>query len=222
MISLEIVSGEAVVQAELPPGWLAFVDADWLPHAGGRTPAIAVSPEGTIQWGEGPAEPVPPGSDADACVGRALWGVAEEAANVARGTGEPRHVRGRGFIAAGVRDALGLPPGDSEPPPDETFGTIVDATGDPDAIADATRRLTNLGGLVLVGESAEGAIALDLYPDVHVRGLHVSGVAPPLHQGRRQASWGEGDPGRAVREAQTPLRPGDAVPGRALLYRISS
>jgi hypothetical protein len=58
-----------------------------------------------------------------------------------------------------------------------------DTTGDPDAIADATRRLADGGVLVLAGESAGRRTDINLYPDVHVRGLRVVGAGPLLAQG---------------------------------------
>lgn len=211
------------MRAALPPGCRAFVDADWLPRChDGRAPALVVSSEGQIQWCDGPARAMSPGTDPDACVGLALRAVAEEAAEAARRTGGPRQVRGRGFIAAQVRELLGLAPEVAERPPDGPLGTIVDTTGDPDAIADATRSLADLGTLVLAGETHGGTLALDLYPDVHVRGLRMVGVAPPLHEGLPQGSRSEGDLARAVREAQASLRPGDVLPDGALLYHLSS
>jgi threonine dehydrogenase-like Zn-dependent dehydrogenase len=121
-----------------------------------------------------------------------------------------------------VRDLLGLAPEVTERPPDGPLGTIVDTTGDPDAIADATRSLADLGTLVLAGETHGGTLAIDLYPDVHVRGLRMVGVAPPLHDGLPQGSRSEGDLARAVREAQASLRQGDVLPDGALLYHLSS
>jgi hypothetical protein len=210
------------VRANLAPGWQAFVDADWLRRRhGGPAPALVVSPEGEIRWHEGPAHGTSAGTDPETWVGRALRAVAEEAADAARRARGPCHVRGRGFIAAQVRRLLGLAPELADRPAAGPPGTIVDTTGDPDAIADATRSLADLGTLVLAGETHGDRLEFDLYPDVHVRGLRLVGVAPPLHDGLPQGSRGDGALARAVREAQASLRPGDVLPEGALLYRIS-
>ena len=223
MIEVDVTGGRPVVRAAIPPGWHAFVDADWLPRRqGGPVPALVVSMEGQIQWYEDPALAMSPGWDSDAWVGRAFRAVADEAAEVARRAGGPHDVRGEGFIAARVRELLGLAPEAAERSPDEPLGTIVDTTGDPEAIADATRSLANLGTLVLAGETPGGALGLDLYPDVHVRGLRLLGIAPPLHEGLPHPSRGDGDAALAVREAQVSLRAGDVLPDGALLYRVSS
>jgi threonine dehydrogenase-like Zn-dependent dehydrogenase len=150
-----------------------------------------------------------------------LRAVAEEAAEAARRARGPCQVRGRGFIAAQVRQLLGLASEMPERPPAGRLGTIIDTTGDPDAISDATRDLADLGTLVLAGE-AHGGFAFDFYPDVHVRGLRVVGIAPPLHDGLPPGSGREGDLVRAVREAQLSLRENDVIPEGALLYRVAS
>jgi hypothetical protein len=60
-------------------------------------------------------------------------------------------------------------------------GTIVDLTGDPENVAAATRRLRDLGTLLLAASSGGRSLDLDLYPDVHLRGLRVVGA--PLDSG---------------------------------------
>ena len=52
---------------------------------------------------------------------------------------------------------------------------IVDTTGRPEVIAQALTRLADLGLLVLAGPPP-AALSLDLYSDVHVRGLRLVGV----------------------------------------------
>lgn len=51
---------------------------------------------------------------------------------------------------------------------------IVETTGRPEVIRQALARLADLGLLVLAGPPS--VLALDLYPDVHVRGLRLVGV----------------------------------------------
>ena len=69
----------------------------------------------------------------------------------------------------------------------------MDTTGDPEVIRDSTRRLSAFGILVLVGEVLGRRLDIDLYPDVHQRGLRIVGVAPPLadpsRRRRRPTNW---------------------------------
>ena len=81
-------------------------------------------------------------------------------------------VVGDGALAARLRESLPAPSSTGAP------DAIVETTGDPAAIADALRRLDDLGTLVLAGPAPRGPVALDLYADLHVRGLTVVGVAP--------------------------------------------
>ena len=50
-------------------------------------------------------------------------------------------------------------------------------------IVDATRRVADLGTIVLVGEALGRTADMNLYADVHVRGLTLVGVSPPLQHG---------------------------------------
>jgi hypothetical protein len=102
----------------------------------------------------------------------------EAAAAVAEGD-TPVEVTGDGIIARRIRAIVG-----SAPVPGTTGverpGAVVDTTGDPAVILAATQRLTDFGILALVGEPLGRPLDLDLYADVHRRGLRVVGVAPPL------------------------------------------
>jgi D-arabinose 1-dehydrogenase-like Zn-dependent alcohol dehydrogenase len=60
----------------------------------------------------------------------------------------------------------------------DRVGAAVDTTGDPALIAGLLTRLADLGTLVLAGPPAPEPPALDLYADLHVRGLTVVGIAP--------------------------------------------
>ena len=60
----------------------------------------------------------------------------------------------------------------------DRIGAAVDTTGDPAVITDLLTRLADLGTLVLAGPPAPEPPALDLYADLHVRGLTVVGIAP--------------------------------------------
>lgn len=52
---------------------------------------------------------------------------------------------------------------------------IVERSGRPEAILAATRRLADGGRLVLAGDTPDGRLDIDLYPDVHRRGLTLVG-----------------------------------------------
>jgi hypothetical protein len=105
--------------------------------------------DGLAWFGHAPV-PVPRGIDLDTASALALLAVAPDAAAVEGLMTSPVEVTGNGLIAQQIRALIGNPfrAGDVERPP-----AIVDMTGDPAVIADATRRLADLGTLVLVGES---------------------------------------------------------------------
>ena len=55
---------------------------------------------------------------------------------------------------------------------------IVEETGDPAEIEGALARAEDLGTVVLAAQVAEGEAMVDLYADLHVRGLTLL-TAPP-------------------------------------------
>lgn len=83
----------------------------------------------------------------------------------------PVEVIGDGPVAERLRTAVGRAG-------DGPLQVVVDTTGDPERIADALERLDDLGLLVLAGPLHPGQVSMDLYADLHVRGLTVVGVAP--------------------------------------------
>jgi threonine dehydrogenase-like Zn-dependent dehydrogenase len=86
-------------------------------------------------------------------------------------------VTGDGLVAAEARRLLEeegrLAAGDD--PPD----AIVETTGDPAAIAAATARVADMGTVALAGEPLGRTLSLDVYTDVHVRGLRLVGIGRP-------------------------------------------
>jgi hypothetical protein len=60
--------------------------------------------------------------------------------------------------------------------PNEPPSAIIDTTGDAAEVVSALRRVEDLGTVVLAGPHASKVVALDLYADVHVRGLTIIGV----------------------------------------------
>ena len=190
MIRTHAEGGGAVLEASLDPGAVAYLDAEWLLPATGRAlPHVLVAPDGSLRWGEHATPGVGPERDPDLASGLVLLAVAREAINAAReaidaarpgpGNGSV-DVIGSGVVASYIREALPR----SADTTTEAPTVIVDTTGDPSAIIEATRRLATLGTLVLAGEAREPGFPMNLYPDLHVRGLHVIGVAPPLFDGR--------------------------------------
>lgn len=148
--------GGLVVDAELAAGCAAFFDREWVsPEPATAIPAIVVA--------GAPAERL-------AKAARALAGIACDAV-AAAGDG-PVAVTGSGFIAEEARRRLAAEcrlaaAGERSP------AAIIETTGDPGAIVEATRQVRNLGRVVLAGEPLGRAYPLDVYADLHLRGLHL-------------------------------------------------
>lgn len=82
----------------------------------------------------------------------------------------PVEVLGDGALAAALRERLAARISHGS----DAAGAAIDTTGDAAVIAAALARLADLGTLVLAA-ACEPA-PLDLYTDVHVRGLTIVGV----------------------------------------------
>lgn len=192
--------GALVVDAELAAGCAAFFDREWVsPEPGTAVPAIVV--EGT------PAE-----RRAEAA--RVLAGVAWDA--VAAGGDGPVTVTGSGFIAEEARRRLAAEnrlaaAGEGSP------AAIIETTGDPRAIAEATRQVRNLGRVVLAGETLGRAYPLDVYADLHLRGLHLIARGRP---GARAPVATDIEAGPANR-LQT-IAPGEPLDTTALWFCVVS
>lgn len=89
----------------------------------------------------------------------------------ALGGAAPVEIAGEGELADALRARLGNRLAGSGRP-----AAVVVASEDPDAIRAALSAVDDLGLVVLAAPVPE-PLALDLYPDVHVRGLTVAGVA---------------------------------------------
>ena len=92
---------------------------------------------------------------------------------------EPVEVLGDGPLARALRARLRLEA--TVLAPDARPAVIVETTGDAAAIGAALARVADLGTVVLAGTCGAGSapVALDLYADLHVRGLTVVGVPLP-------------------------------------------
>lgn len=219
MIRAEVDGDSVVLEAALPPGSVAYVDKDWIPRSPGAVAAIVAAGNCELAWCGGTPVPVPSGIDLDTASAAALVAVAREAAAVEGLMTGPVEVIGVGLIAQQVR---ALVAGRLRAGRDERPKVIVDVTGDPAVISDATRRLANLGTLVLVGESLGQSLELNLYPDVHVRGLTLIGIPPPLRHPTFEGGIDPLDP--LLQEARTLLVPADfcePLPAGAAWYRVS-
>jgi len=161
--------------------------------------------------------PIPSCLDSDTAALLALLAVAQDAADAVASVGTVE-VRGRGVIALQVRALLAGRTSEGEAQP----AAIVDTTGDPGVIVDATRRLAPLGTLVLAGEVVGRTVELNLYPDIHVRGLTLVGVTAPLQGGAPSVLAGAEDPLLAAcRKELASATPGSPLPSDAAWYRMA-
>ena len=149
-----------------------YFDAEWL-GVTGAVPLV-VEDDGTVRFRSRTLS-APPEADPDVTALRAFGSLADAVARILEPeTASRLEVTGDGIVAGLVRAAVASR--DAEDAPD----VVVDTTGDPTVVADATRRLRSLGLLVLAGESFGRSMDLDLYPDVHVRGLRIAATGPLL------------------------------------------
>jgi hypothetical protein len=167
---------------EAAPGDILWADVDWA--TGERGPLAA------LRWRDGVlfagSRSVPVSGDPERVAALALLRTAQDA--VAAIASVPRNrvdVVGRGIVAAFARRMLGVP----SPRGDVPLAVVV-TTADETALIAATRRLADSGTLVLASETGGRALPLDLYPDVHVRGLRIVAVPPLLSSGIAEApAW---------------------------------
>ena len=151
------------------------------------------------------------GADEGVAAGAAaLAAIAHEA--VATATGDSVAVTGSGLIAAEARRLLrehGRLAQEEGPPPT----AAIETTGAPGAVADATKSVRDMGTIALAGEPLARAYDLDLYPDVHVRGLTLIGIP------RVQSPAGTSP--EHARHGLQELRTGEALDGTALWYCVT-
>lgn len=81
-------------------------------------------------------------------------------------------VTGDGPLALAARERLAGRPAQERP------DVVVETTGDPDAILDAIARVVDCGTVVLAGPKLGEPVLLNLYTDLHARGLRLVGVDP--------------------------------------------
>jgi hypothetical protein len=204
--------GGIIVEPELPRGAVAYIDADWIPAGGSdELPALVVT-DRSIAWYGSDSVERPREVEPDGAAALVLLRLAQYAADVVRGVAAATvDVVGDGAVARSVASLLGLP---SATKP----AAIVDASGEPGLIAAATKHVSDLGLIVLAGEPAGRALTLDLYPDVHVRGLQVAGVSRP---DLAHLSWaGEAFLPEVLVNGPTAAQPAQPLPAGAW-YRVT-
>lgn len=86
----------------------------------------------------------------------------------------PVTVEGSGPLADRLRGRLGS----AVTPAGERPATVVDTTGDLARIEQLMHKVDALGTVVLAGPAVDPEGTVDLYADLHVRGLTVITVAP--------------------------------------------
>jgi threonine dehydrogenase-like Zn-dependent dehydrogenase len=198
------------------------VDADWTRAPAPQSiPAIVADAEGVLRWCGGTPVSVPRGLDPETAAGLALLDVAR-AAVAALGKSSPGsvEVNGVGIVARLVRALLPASASATNGSGPERPSAVIDATGNQDDIKDATHRLADGGTLVLAGETLGRRLTLEVYPDIHVRGLKLVGVEPPLHGGELGVSAVDDDHLIILRECLSTVASGRRVPPGAGWYRI--
>ena len=191
---------------------VAFVDAEWLrASSGGRLRAIGVTADGVARWydacGGYEELDLPVGASTDTAGHGVLAGFAARARQIVAEAGGTVEVIGTGAVAQAIAHAVGTTAGLRV----ESPRTIVDTTGKADVLVDATQRLPELGTFVLAGPPPSANVTIDLYPDVHVRGLRLVGVGTPEVAAAADAPDVD-DPAR--------VRAGEPVPVGASWYRV--
>jgi hypothetical protein len=157
--------------ADVPAGATAYVDADWFGPDGELLEAVIVEDDG-VHFLTGPSAMAQ--GDRDLLGGAVLERIATRVVEATRARNlVDVVVPGRGLLATQVRQLLG------DGSTDTSGGSpacIVDTTGSPEVVTDLLSSLENLGALVAAGPVAGRTFPLNVYSDIHARGLHVIGI----------------------------------------------
>ena len=204
----------------MPAGSIAYVDRDWLPAARGPVSSLTVASDGALAWCGGPPVRGASKLNPETRAALLLLAVAKDAAAAVEGVPSASvAVTGKGLIAQHVREMVGCPAAARGA---ERPAAIVETTGDPGVIVEATRTLSDQGTLVLVGEALGRQLDMNLYPDVHRRGLTLIGVARPLQEPGALAAAPEEDlPVRRSCELLASVRSGEPLVPDATWYAVS-
>lgn len=155
---------------------VAYIDGDWLPGScyDGPLRAIIVSHTGLF-W-DGALVIAPNESfDFDSLGLAAFLSLARLAVtHVSVPSGQRIAVPGDGILARAVRQLLGAAA--TTEASERPYACIV-TSGQSDAIRQALAEVVDLGKVVLAAPAAASQISLDLYRDVHRRGLELEGLS---------------------------------------------
>jgi hypothetical protein len=187
---------------------VAFVDRDWIwPNSSRPVPALRVDTDGQLWWLDRRLDGV--SGEPQAHVGALIGAFADDVLAATAGI-DPNTIRvtGTGVIAAEIRSRLGNSDGASSERP----GAVIETTGDGAALTTACNEVRDRGLILLAGEPA-GEVDIDLYRDVHRRGLQMLGI-PGLGHSRDVRV----DVSRRLAEPCT-VAAGDELPS-ALWYRV--
>lgn len=197
---VHLASGRLEVE-ELEQGTTLIVDADWLPPSRSGVVTPLVLRDGSAALDDGRTAPLTLPDDHIASAIALVGDVLGEIERLIDGSGHIEVV-GSGVVARSLRRSA--IPGPSQ--------TIVDGTGRTDSLRAALQRLPDRGLLVVAGESPD-VVDLDLYDDIHLRGLRLV-VAPRILDAAHAQTSLRIDP-------PTEVRPGDVLAGEAW-YAIRS
>jgi hypothetical protein len=185
VIRAKLTDSGVVLTGDVPANSFAYIDADWVPRSRPGPVAVLVVERGmSVRWDADAMEvPLPEDLDPDAAAAVVLAAVAREACDaVSSVSPESIEVTGDGLIARQIRATLAAITPNDATAAGARPSAVIETTGDPDVIVAATCTLDDLGMLVLAGHP-RARLDLDLYPDVHVRGLELVGIAGPLAAG---------------------------------------
>jgi hypothetical protein len=183
MSAVEVRGGR--VRGGPPPGLVLVFDREWAVEGDVPVPAVDVEP----------------GSE----YGAPLSALAIAATDAA--AGDAVAVTGAGAVAAEARRLLREQRREAS---GDAPSSVIETTGDPEEIRRATELVAPMGTVLLAGEAVGRRCDIDLYPDVHTRGVRVKGVPRP-----------EASPAGPVPTGQE-LRSGEALDPAALFYVLVS
>jgi hypothetical protein len=177
-----------VFDFDLDQGITAFADSEWMSD-GGPVPALLVYAQGKVAWWDGAhiqtERPVPMAtakSDPEAVATGVVAALARAAvAALPVGSRSDVAVTGSGIVASSIRALLHGPSvlrdeTDSEGNFPVSPLSVVDTTGSPSVIMSVANRLVGLGTLVLAGARISDPSPINMYSDVHKRGLRLVGI----------------------------------------------
>ena len=197
-MTIRTVAGLSLAH-DLPEGGMAYIDRDWLPQDGEapHVSILALAPDGRLRWPGGRWIPAPKDLSADQAAAAMFNALARTAVLALPGEGLVA-VPGTGIVAVRIRQLIGdrLARAGGAP-----ALAAVDTTGRADRIAEATEAVVDMGTVVLAMSGEAASIPIDLYSEVHKRGVRLVGVAFP-EQGaatgtplpRPATMGGEGEP----------------------------